>query len=139
MKILLTGGAGFLGSHISNKLIENNHHVTVLDDLSTGSLSNIEHLKSNPNFTFIEHDVRKPYNIEVDTILNFACPASPIAYQQDPVRTIETNFLGMINLLHLAKETGAMVIQASTSEIYGDPKESPQQEEYWGKCKPNWY
>ncbi len=136
MKILLTGGAGFLGSHISNKLIENNHHVTVLDDLSTGSLSNIEHLKSNPNFTFVEHDVRKPYVIEVDAILNFACPASPVAYQQDPVRTIETNFLGMINLLHLAKETGAIVIQASTSEIYGDPKESPQQEEYWGNVNP---
>ena len=136
MKVLLTGGAGFLGSHISNKLIENNHHVTVLDDLSTGSLSNIVHLKSNPNFTFVEHDVRKPYNIEVDAILNFACPASPVAYQQDPVRTIETNFLGMINLLHLAKETGAMVIQASTSEIYGDPKESPQQEEYWGNVNP---
>ena len=136
MKVLLTGGAGFLGSHISNKLVENNHHVTVLDDLSTGSLSNIEHLKSNPNFTFIEHDVRKPYDIEVNAILNFACPASPVAYQQDPVRTIETNFLGMINLLHLAKETGAMVIQASTSEIYGDPKESPQQEEYWGNVNP---
>jgi len=136
MRVLLTGGAGFLGSHISNKLIENNHHVTVLDDLSTGSLRNIEHLKSNPNFTFVEHDVRKPYVIEVDAILNFACPASPVAYQQDPVRTIETNFLGMINLLHLAKETGAIVIQASTSEIYGDPKESPQQEEYWGNVNP---
>ena len=136
MKVLLTGGAGFLGSHISNKLVENNHHVTVLDDLSTGSLSNIEHLTSNPNFTFIEHDVRIPYMIDVDAILNFACPASPIAYQQDPVRTIETNFLGMINLLHLAKETGAKVIQASTSEIYGDPKESPQQEEYWGNVNP---
>lgn len=136
MKVLLTGGAGFLGSHISNKLIENNHHVIVLDDLSTGSLSNIKHLQSNPNFTFVEHDVRKPYDIDVNAILNFACPASPIAYQQDPVRTIETNFLGMINLLHLAKETGAMVIQASTSEIYGDPKESPQQEEYWGNVNP---
>jgi UDP-glucuronate decarboxylase len=136
MKVLLTGGAGFLGSHISNKLIENNHHVTVLDDLSTGSLSNVEHLQSNPNFTFVEHDVRKPFNIEVNAILNFACPASPVAYQQDPVRTIETNFLGMINLLHLAKETGAVVIQASTSEIYGDPKESPQQEEYWGNVNP---
>jgi len=136
MKVLLTGGAGFLGSHISNKLIENNHHITVLDDLSTGSLSNVEHLQSNPNFTFVEHDVRKPYKSDVDLILNFACPASPVAYQQDPVRTIETNFLGMINLLHLAKETGAVVIQASTSEIYGDPKESPQQEEYWGNVNP---
>jgi UDP-glucuronate decarboxylase len=136
MKILLTGGAGFLGSHISKKLIENNHTVTVLDDLSTGSLSNIKNLNSNTNFTFIEHDVRKSYMIEVDAILNFACPASPVAYQLDPVRTIETNFLGMINLLHLAKETGAIVIQASTSEIYGDPKESPQQEEYWGNVNP---
>jgi UDP-glucuronate decarboxylase len=136
MKVLLTGGAGFLGSHISNTLVENNHHVTVLDDLSTGSSRNIEHLKSNPNFTVVKHDVRKPYDIEVDAILNFACPASPVAYQRDPVRTIETNFLGMINLLHLAKETGAMVIQASTSEIYGDPKESPQQEEYWGNVNP---
>ena len=136
MKVLLTGGAGFLGSHISNKLIENNHHVTVLDDLSTGSLSYVEHLQSNPNFTFVEHDVRKPYKSDVDLILNFACPASPVAYQQDPVRTIETNFLGMINLLLLAKETGAMVIQASTSEVYGDPKESPQQEEYWGNVNP---
>ena len=136
MKVLLTGGAGFLGSHISNKLIENNHNVTVLDDLSTGSINNIEHLKSNPNFTFIEHDVRKPYFIDVDAILNFACPASPISYQKDPVRTIETNFLGMINLLHLANETGAMVIQASTSEIYGDPTESPQSEEYWGNVNP---
>jgi len=136
MKVLLTGGAGFLGSHISNTLVENNHHVTVLDDLSTGSSRNIEHLKSNPNFTVVKHDVRKPYDIEVDAILNFACPASPVAYQRDPVRTIETNFLGMINLLHLAKETGAMVIQASTSEIYGDPKESPLQEEYWGNVNP---
>ena len=136
MKVLLTGGAGFLGSHICNKLSNHDYEIVVLDDLSTGSLDNIEHLKSKPNFTFVQHDVRKPYKIDVDIILNFACPASPIAYQQDPVRTIETNFLGMINLLHLAKETGAMVIQASTSEIYGDPKESPQQEEYWGNVNP---
>jgi UDP-glucuronate decarboxylase len=136
MKVLLTGGAGFLGSHISNKLIENKHHVTVLDDLSTGSRSNIQHLQSNLNFTFIEHDVRLPYKFDVDVILNFACPASPNAYQQDPVRTIETNFLGIINSLHLAKEIGAIIIQASTSEIYGDPKESPQIEEYWGNVNP---
>ena len=136
MKVLLTGGAGFLGSHISNILIENKHHVIVLDDLSTGSLSNIQHLQSNPNFNFVEQDVRKPYKSDVDLILNFACPASPIAYQQDPVRTIETNFLGIINSLHLALETGAILIQASTSEIYGDPKESPQIEEYWGNVNP---
>jgi UDP-glucuronate decarboxylase len=136
MKILLTGAAGFLGSHLSNKLIENNHHVIGLDDLSTGSLMNIEHLLRNPNFEFIEHDVRIPFDVNVDAILNFACPASPVAYQKDPVRTIETNFLGMINLLHLAKKIGARVLQASTSEIYGDPTESPQNESYWGNVNP---
>jgi UDP-glucuronate decarboxylase len=136
MKILLTGAAGFLGSHISKKLIDNNHEVIGLDDLSTGSIKNIEALLDNPNFTFVEHDVRTSYNTKVDAILNFACPASPIHYQKDPVRTIETNFLGMINLLHLAKETGARVIQASTSEIYGDPTQSPQKESYWGNVNP---
>jgi UDP-glucuronate decarboxylase len=136
MKILLTGAAGFLGSHLSNMLIENDHHVIGLDDLSTGSLKNIEHLLKNPNFKFIKHDVRVPYEVNVDAILNFACPASPLAYQKDPVRTIETNFLGMINLLHLAKKNGARVLQASTSEIYGDPTESPQNESYWGNVNP---
>jgi UDP-glucuronate decarboxylase len=136
MKILLTGAAGFLGSHLSNKLIANNHKVIGLDDLSTGSLKNIEHLLMHPNFEFIEHDVRIPYEVNVDAILNFACPASPIAYQKDPVRTIETNFLGMINLLHLANKIGAKVLQASTSEIYGDPTESPQKESYWGNVNP---
>ncbi len=136
MKILLTGAAGFLGSHLSNKLIENNHNVIGLDDLSTGSLKNIEHLLNNPNFKFIEHDVRIPYEEHVDAILNFACPASPVAYQKDPVRTIETNFLGMINLLHLAKKNGTRVLQASTSEIYGDPIQSPQNESYWGNVNP---
>ena len=136
MKILLTGAAGFLGSHISVKLIQNNHQVIGLDDLSTGSLTNIDHLLKNPNFEFVEHDVRIPYEVKVDAILNFACPASPINYQKDPVRTIETNFLGMINLLHLAHETKAMIIQASTSEIYGDPTESPQKETYWGNVNP---
>ena len=136
MKILLTGAAGFLGSHLSNKLIENNHHVIGIDDLSTGSLKNIEHLFRYANFEFIKHDVRFPYEVNVDAILNFACPASPVAYQRDPVRTIETNFLGMINLLHLAKKTGARVLQASTSEIYGDPEVSPQNESYWGNVNP---
>jgi UDP-glucuronate decarboxylase len=136
MKILLTGAAGFLGSHLSNKLIENNHHVIGIDDLSTGSLKNIEHLFRYANFEFIKHDVRVPYEVNVDAILNFACPASPVAYQRDPVRTIETNFLGMINLLHLAKKTGARVLQASTSEIYGDPEVSPQNESYWGNVNP---
>ena len=136
MKILLTGAAGFLGSHISKKFIDNNHEVIGLDDLSTGSIKNIEQLINHPNYSFIEHDVRIPYQAKVDAILNFACPASPVNYQKDPVRTIETNFLGMINMLHLAKETGARIIQASTSEIYGDPTQSPQKESYWGNVNP---
>jgi UDP-glucuronate decarboxylase len=136
MKILLTGAAGFLGSHISKKLIDNNHEVTGLDDLSTGSTQNIKQLINHPKYSFIEHDVRIPYQAKVDAILNFACPASPVNYQKDPVRTIETNFLGMINMLHLAKETGAKIIQASTSEIYGDPTQSPQKESYWGNVNP---
>ena len=136
MKILLTGAAGFLGSHISKKLIDNNHEVIGLDDLSTGSIKNIEQLINHPKYSFIEHDVRIPYQAKVDAILNFACPASPVNYQKDPVRTIETNFLGMINLRHLANETGARIIQASTSEIYGDPTQSPQKESYWGNVNP---
>jgi UDP-glucuronate decarboxylase len=136
MKILLTGAAGFLGSHISKKLIDNNHEVIGLDDLSTGSIKNIEQLINHPKYSFVEHDVRIPYQAKVDAILNFACPASPVNYQKDPVRTIETNFLGMINLLHLANETGARIIQASTSEIYGDPTQSPQKESYWGNVNP---
>jgi UDP-glucuronate decarboxylase len=136
MKVLLTGAAGFLGSHLSQRLIDDNHQVIALDDLSTGSMANIKHLLQNPNFTFVEHDVRKPYKADVDAILNFACPASPIHYQSDPVRTIETNFLGIINLLHLAKESGAIILQASTSEVYGDPTESPQRETYWGNVNP---
>jgi UDP-glucuronate decarboxylase len=136
MKILLTGAAGFLGSHISKKLIDNDHEVIGLDDLSTGSIRNIEQLINHPNYSFIEHDVRIPYQAKVDAILNFACPASPVNYQKDPVRTIETNFLGMINMLHLANETGARIIQASTSEIYGDPTQSPQKESYWGNVNP---
>jgi UDP-glucuronate decarboxylase len=136
MKILLTGAAGFLGSHISKKLIDNSHEVIGLDDLSTGSIKNIEQLINHPKYSFIEHDVRIPYQAKVDAILNFACPASPVNYQKDPVRTIETNFLGMINMLHLANETGARIIQASTSEIYGDPTQSPQKESYWGNVNP---
>jgi UDP-glucuronate decarboxylase len=136
MKILLTGAAGFLGSHLSKKLIDNNHEVIGLDDLSTGSVNNIEPLLNHPKYSFIEHDVRIPYQVKVDAILNFACPASPVDYQKDPVRTIETNFLGMINMLHLANETGARIIQASTSEIYGDPTQSPQKESYWGNVNP---
>jgi UDP-glucuronate decarboxylase len=136
MKVLLTGAAGFLGSHLSMKLIEQKHEVIAIDDLSTGSIKNIKHLVNDPNYSFIEHDVRIPYQVKVDAILNFACPASPVNYQKDPVRTIETNFLGMINMLHLANQTGARIIQASTSEIYGDPTQSPQKESYWGNVNP---
>jgi len=136
VKILLTGAAGFLGSHLSERLVLEGHHVIGLDDLSTGSLKNLENLRNNSNFIFIEHDVREPISLEVEAILNFACPASPVHYQADPVRTIETNFLGIINLLHLARNTGAKILQASTSEVYGDPTESPQKETYWGNVNP---
>ena len=136
MHVLLTGAAGFLGSHLSERLVLEGHHVIGLDDLSTGSLKNLENLRKNSNFTFVEHDVREPISLEVDAILNFACPASPVHYQADPVRTIETNFLGIINLLHLARNTGAKILQASTSEVYGDPTESPQKETYWGNVNP---
>ena len=136
MKILLTGAAGFLGSHITTKLLSEGHSVVGLDDFSTGDKSNLITALSNPNFKFVEHDIRIPYNSNVDAILNFACPASPKHYQSDPVRTIETNFLGIINLLRLARDTGALIIQASTSEIYGDPMESPQKETYWGNVNP---
>ena len=136
MKILLTGAAGFLGSHLTSKLLDSGHEVIGLDDLSTGSLSNLTSALENSSFSFVEHDVRIPFQAQVDAILNFACPASPKNYQIDPVRTIETNFLGIINMLHLAKETGARILQASTSEVYGDPAVSPQPETYWGNVNP---
>ena len=136
MRILITGAAGFLGSHLSQKMLGMGHSVIGLDDLSTGSERNLKVLKQNPNFQFVEHDVRLPYHSNVDFILNFACPASPRHYQSDPVRTIETNFLGIINMLHLARDTGAKLLQASTSEVYGDPAISPQKEDYWGNVNP---
>ncbi len=136
MKVLLTGAAGFLGSHLSDRLLAEGHSVVAVDDLSTGNLENIRHLLKNEKFEFVEHDVRLPIDLKVDYILNFACPASPVHYQSDPVRTIETNFLGIINLLHLAKKTGAKILQASTSEVYGDPLISPQSESYWGNVNP---
>ena len=136
MRILITGAAGFLGSHLSRKMLDLGHSVVGLDDLSTGSERNLKELMQNPEFQFIEHDIRLPYQSEVDFILNFACPASPRHYQSDPVRTIETNFLGIINMLHLARDTGAKLLQASTSEVYGDPAISPQKEDYWGNVNP---
>ena len=136
MKILITGAAGFLGSHLTKEALDQGHQVLGLDDFSTGSRQNIERLSSRPGFEFLEHDVRTPFYAKVDAILNFACPASPRNYQLDPVRTIETNFLGIINMLHLAKQTGAKILQASTSEVYGDPTISPQPETYWGNVNP---
>jgi UDP-glucuronate decarboxylase len=117
-------------------MLDLGHSVVGLDDLSTGSERNLKELMQNSEFQFVEHDIRLPYQSEVDFILNFACPASPRHYQSDPVRTIETNFLGIINMLHLARDTGAKLLQASTSEVYGDPAISPQKEDYWGNVTP---
>ena len=136
MKILVTGGAGFLGSHLCEKLLSNGHEVVALDNLVTGNKSNIEHLLSNTKFEFIRHDVTFPIYLEVEGIYNLACPASPKKYQSDPVQTLKTSVHGAINLLGLAKRTKARILQASTSEIYGDPKVSPQNESYWGNVNP---
>ena len=136
MRVLITGVAGFLGSHLATKFISEGHIVIGIDDFSTGSKKNLESLLREVRFTLIEHDVRNEINQDVDLILNFACPASPKAYQSDPVKTIETSFLGIMNLCKLAKLTGARLIQASTSEVYGDPLENPQRESYWGNVNP---
>jgi len=136
MHILVTGAAGFLGTHLSEYLLKRGDRVTGLDDFTTGSIENIKLLQNYPGFSFVQQDIRNPHFGEYDGILNFACPASPKHYQADPVRTIETNFMGMINVLHLAKHSGARVLQASTSEVYGDPSISPQVETYWGNVNP---
>jgi UDP-glucuronate decarboxylase len=136
MKILVTGGAGFLGSHLCRKLLELNHEVICLDNFYTGSKSNIEELLLNPKFELIRHDVTFPIYLEVDGIFNLACPASPIQYQRNPVQTLKTSVHGAINMLGLAKRTGARILQASTSEIDGDPTISPQDESYWGNVNP---
>lgn len=133
MRVLVTGGAGFLGSHLVEKLAVENH-VIVVDNFSTGNPANLD--RSNLNIEVIRHDVTIPLYVEVDLILNFACPASPVQYQKDPVQTLKTNVHGAINMLGLAKRTGARIVQASTSEIYGDPEITPQVEEYWGKVNP---
>lgn len=136
MKILITGVAGFLGSNLATRLIKDGHTVIGVDDFSTGSPRNLLKLKNSQKFEFFCQDIRNKLNFDVHAILNFACPASPVHYQSDPVRTIETNFLGMVNVLHLAQKLGCRVVQASTSEVYGDPLVTPQTEEYWGNVNP---
>ncbi len=131
-KVLVTGGAGFVGSHLCSRLINDGHEVICLDNLFTGSRDNIAQLLDNPKFTFIQRDVQLPYSAQVDWIFNLACPASPPHYQHEPVETVKTNVLGMFNMLELAKAQGARILQASTSEVYGDPLEHPQKETYWG-------
>lgn len=135
-KILVTGGAGFLGSHLCEALLKNGNDVLCVDNLFTGTKTNIEQLLKNPNFEFMRHDVTLPLYVEVDQIYNLACPASPIHYQHDPVQTTKTSVHGAINMLGLAKRTKARFFQASTSEVYGDPEEHPQPESYWGRVNP---
>ena len=136
MKILVAGAAGFLGSHLSEALLEQGHEVLGVDNLYTGSRNNIKHLLDNRNFEFLRHDITLPLFLEVDAIYNLACPASPVQYQKHPVQTIKTSLIGSINLLGIAKRTGAKILQASTSEVYGDPLVSEQTEEYWGNVNP---
>ena len=135
-KILVTGGAGFLGSHLCKKLLGNGNDVICCDNLFTGSKENILHLMDNPYFEFLRHDITFPLFVEVDEIYNLACPASPIHYQYDPVQTTKTSVHGAINMLGLAKRTKAKILQASTSEVYGDPAVHPQTEDYWGNVNP---
>ncbi|HAH58639.1 MAG: SDR family oxidoreductase [Lentimicrobium sp.] len=135
-KILVTGGAGFLGSHLCERLLNEGNEVTCLDNFFTGEKSNIVHLLANPYFELVRHDVTMPYYIEVDQIYNLACPASPIHYQYNPIKTVKTSVMGAINMLGLAKRVKAKILQASTSEVYGDPKVHPQTESYWGHVNP---
>ncbi|HVU32557.1 MAG TPA: UDP-glucuronic acid decarboxylase family protein [Opitutaceae bacterium] len=136
MRILVTGGAGFLGSHLCDRLIRDGHELACVDNLFTGSKANVAHLLANPNFEFVRHDVIDPFKIEVDQIYNLACPASPPHYQYNPIKTIKTSVMGAINCLGLAKRVKARVLQASTSEVYGDPVVHPQPESYWGNVNP---
>ncbi len=136
MRILVTGGAGFLGSHLCDRLLRDGNEVVCLDNLFTGQKANIAHLLANPNFEFVRHDVIDPFKFEVDQIYNLACPASPPHYQYNPIKTIKTSVMGAINCLGLAKRVRARVFQASTSEVYGDPHVHPQPESYWGNVNP---
>jgi UDP-glucuronate decarboxylase len=137
MKILVTGGAGFLGSHLCDKLLKEDNEVICVDNLYTGNKKNIYHLLDNNRFEFIRHDIVEPLRLEVDQIYNLACPASPVHYQNNPIATVKTCVMGSINLLGLADRVGARILQASTSEVYGDPKVHPQTEDYWGNVNPN--
>jgi len=134
--IIITGGAGFIGSFLCENLIEQGNFVTCIDNLFTGSIKNIKHLMDNKNFKFVEHDIINPIELDADQVYNLACPASPIHYQYNAIKTIKTNVLGITNMLELAKRSKARILQASTSEVYGDPIIHPQKEEYWGNVNP---
>ena len=136
MRILVTGAAGFLGSHFAEKYLNEGHEIIAVDNFYTGKKQNISNLISNPNFELIRHDIINPLSVEVDAIANFACPASPVHYQRYPVQTIQTSVIGVTNLLELAKRLRVKILQASTSEVYGDPKISEQDESYWGNVNP---
>jgi len=136
MRILVTGGAGFIGSHLCDRLVAEGHDVVCLDNFFTGSKANVAHLAGNPRFELLRHDVTEPILIEVDRIYNLACPASPVHYQYNPVKTIKTSVMGAIHMLGLAKRVKARILQASTSEVYGDPEVHPQPESYWGHVNP---
>ena len=135
-RVLVTGGAGFLGSHLCDRLLDQGHEVLCVDNLFTGTKRNIDHLHNNPRFEFMRHDVTFPLFVEVDEIYNLACPASPVHYQHDPVQTTKTSVHGAINMLGLAKRLKCKIFQASTSEVYGDPTIHPQTEDYWGNVNP---
>ncbi|HPD55611.1 MAG TPA: SDR family oxidoreductase [Smithellaceae bacterium] len=135
-RILVTGGAGFLGSHLCERLLNEGNYVVCLDNFFTGTRDNVNHLINNAHFELIRHDIVNPVYLEVDEIYNLACPASPVHYQQNPIKTIKTNVIGVINVLGIAKRARARILQASTSEVYGDPQEHPQKETYWGRVNP---
>ncbi|SMF66008.1 UDP-glucuronic acid decarboxylase family protein [Pseudobacteriovorax antillogorgiicola] len=135
-RVLITGGAGFLGSHLCDRYIEDGWDVICMDNFHTGSKNNIQHLRDHPRFELVRHDITEPFMAEVDLILNFACPASPVHYQSNPIKTLKTSLLGTMNMLGLAKRVGARITHASTSEVYGDPQVHPQPESYWGNVNP---